>query len=229
MIELSVFVGVVQGIEMTVTIVKFACDKYHMYTAIRHQIASDTATGVVGASNMAKVKKSQRKLNRMGKLFKALSLAVQAVEIAGLERADKRQHSQRLKLEAARKERARKEDLADEHRMFDMGYLRDRLCQHYWSPDKLLERIAQALEAKGAGEAAALVSSKDPVDAESFERHKSLFFYLDIVCPVTTRPFEVNLLPSPVYSVDTILWLKEKVGKMVYLNQAVIEYEHVMI
>lgn len=228
MLELSVFVGVVQGIEMTITIVKFACDKYHVYTAIRHQIAQDAATKVVGASNVVRLKKSQRKINQMGKLFKALSLAVQAVEIASLERADKRQHSQRIKLEAARRERARKEDLADEQRMFEMGFLRDRLCQHYWSPDKLLECIAYALDVKGAAEAAALVRSKD-ADAESFERHKSLFFYLDIVCPVTTRPFESNLLQSPVYSIDTILWLKEKVKRMVYLNRAVIEYEHVMI
>jgi hypothetical protein len=197
-----------------------------MYTETAHKLQTHAVKLVVGTQLAKKIQRKQQM-----RFLSALSDLVKAVDVMHLERNDAYRLRQEERLAAARRERALKKDKEDEIKLHKMGFLRDKLSKLYIQPDTLLQLIIDALKVKLASHperdaVVALVGNLDQQDPDAFKAHQSHFYWIEVLCPVTQRPFECNMLEDSVFSPNTICMLKKAIQGMVYVDLRVLHHEH---
>lgn len=224
--EVTTFLTIIQGVDTLVTMVR-VCSRYHlMYTEAAHKIQTHAFKAVVGAQLAKKIQSKQQM-----RLLSFVSDFVKAVDVMHLERNDAYRVRQEERLATARRERALKKDKEDELKLHSMGFLRDKLSKLYIQPDTLLQLIIDALKVKLAehperNAVVALVGNLDQQDPDAFKPYQSHFYWIEVLCPVTQRPFECNMLEDSVFSPTTICMLKKAIQAMVYVDLRVLHHEH---
>ena len=228
--EMVTMLTLIKGVEISYTAVRVSVRYWHIYQEVASKI--DVAKGVIdlGQDIVQTTKKSRCK--KMFSLVKTLAKTYVHAEVAMIEREERRTLYRAKVLADYRHEQAMKKDAKDETDLFEMGFLRDRLCKRYIEPVRLLGIIADAIQTKSKlstedkCKLVELIVNPKMKDAAAFAPFESAFYYIEVICPVTDRPFECAKLVNPVYSVETIVWLKQKMDAFYKLPLEQLKHDH---
>lgn len=224
--EVTTFLTILQGVDTLVTMVRICAKYHHMYTETAHKLQGHAVRMVVGTQLANKIKRKQQM-----RFFSVLNDFVKAVDVMHLERNDACRLRQEERLALARRERALKKDKEDELKLHRMGFLRDKLSKLYIQPNTLLQLIIDALKVKleknpDRDAVVALVGNLDQQNPDAFKAYQSHFYWIEVLCPVTQRPFECSMLEESVFAPETICMLKKAIHQMVYVDLRVLHHEH---
>ena len=220
----------IKGVEISYTAVRISVRYWHIYQEVNSKLDVAKEVVRVGTGIVREVKKSPSK--KMLSLVKTVVKTYVRTEVAMIEREERRALYRAKVLADYRHEQAMKKDAKDEADLFEMGFLRDRLCKKYIEPVRLLGIIADAIQTKSKlsvedkCKLVELIVNPKMKDAAAFAPFESAFYYIEVICPVTDRPFECVKLVNPVYSVETILWLKEKMDSFYKLPLEQLKHDH---
>ena len=229
--ELVTFLAIVNGVDSIVTLIKFTSKWSHMYTEVLRKLERGVLVTLIGPGGARFQKKCRE--NSMGKFVRAVFDVLSRIEVAGIERDEARHQRRMAKLEAARAAEAKRVEAQKEEEMFKIGFLKDRLSQHYVQCDHILQMVCKGIDSKPMddvkrAELLDLIMDLTMTDVKRFKPFEKDLLWVDVVLPLTGRPFECDRLTAPVYAVENIMMLKHAVSRMVYLNLPAIRFEHPM-
>ena len=161
-------------------------------------------------------------------------------QIARAEKKLKRDEKLRKLMQKYKTKQAEKADEAEEKKMHELGYTRCKHCKKYIAPDKMLEKIAcEALrladeskkftpcERDNLHKLILNTGNREPQDSVKFEKYDAIFKQIKIKCPHCNEVYGANCESDGcMFHVDRIVELQQKQIDLVYLNRAVIEFEH---
>ena len=226
--ELITFITIIKGIEYIITIIKIGGDWYH-YMQISKKISYYEDTKMVYELS----KKPKNIVSTyMGKFYKKVAVCVKELTIMRLEKRVERQNRDMIILTKARKDRDIRNSYKKEKELFNYGYLKDKLSQHYIRPDDLLQDIHKALvtktpELKDVFDH--LIIGDDVLSESDFDEIKKHLIYVRVLDRITGEAFVSAELDEVVYSPSSIIWLQAKVKKLYKVDTKVIEYENDMV
>tara|TARA_R110001632_G_scaffold181648_4_gene301740 strand:+ start:1403 stop:2137 length:735 start_codon:yes stop_codon:yes gene_type:complete len=233
MTDIITIIAFLNLVEYTYTFVKVA-GRYYSYMEVSKKIQYyENIETIYNLSRKMKTKrnKNKKKVIYMGKVGKTIIQFVADVSLYSLERSAEKREKSNLRLHEARKQRAKRKEVTAEKELFEMGYLKDVLSQHYISCQDLLLDIYDALVAKYPHETDLFKRYILNVDSEEFdetdfvELEKHLI-YVKVEDRLTELDFRSELLPEPIYKPSSIVWLQQKKKKLYKVNQVVIQHEH---
>lgn len=231
MIEIIAILQVANAIEYIFIMIKIG-HKMYSYVEISNKLGyvEDMQTIYEIGEKLSKKNNNKNTMYKMGRLKKVLMTIAHNYSVSSYERDERRYDKRIVFLAKERKLKKKEEDLKNELKLYELGYLKDVLSKHFVSPIVMLERIRDALLLKGVDEALvdSLIRARH-VDETPFDVIKEHLYYLEILDTVSNRPFECTLLEGvPVWSPESILYLQDRAGKLVYVNTAVIEHENLI-
>ena len=225
--ELITFLTVIKGVEYLITIIKIG-GRWYNYMQISQKIQYYEDTKM-----FYELSKKNNNIGNiyMGKFYRKLAGCVKDLTILRLEKRVARQQKDVEILTRARKDKAKRDACKKEKELFEYGYLKDVLSQHYIRPDELLKDIHKALVAKSPAMKEVfdhLILGEDVLTEDDFDEVKKQLIYVKVLDRLTGEAFVSGMLDEPVYAASSIVWLKAKVRKLYKVDTKVIEHENAM-
>ena len=226
--ELITFLTVIKGVEYLITIIKVG-GRWYNYMQISQKIQYYEDTKM-----FYELSKKNKNIGNiyMGKFYRKLAGCVKDLTILRLEKRVARQQKDVEILTKARKDKAKRDESKREKTLFESGYLKDVLSQHYIRPDELLKDIHKALVAKSPAMKEVfdhlIIGGDDVLTEDDFEEVKKQLIYVKVLDRLTGEAFVSAMLDEPVYSPSSIVWLQAKVRKLYRVDTKVIEHENPM-
>ena len=230
--DIVTFLTVIKGVEYMVTIIKIG-HRWYTYANISQKIGYYEDGKLIYETIKSQSHKKNKMNIYMGKFYKRLVGCAKELTILKLERRVARQEKDVELLQNARKEKARRVECKNEKTLFESGYLKDKLSQHYIRCDELLLDIHKALCLKKPASNAVydrliLNPDMDELEEHDFDEIKKDLIYVRVLDRLTGEQFVSCLLPEAVYAPENLLWLQVKSKKLYKVNTKEIEMENPM-
>jgi len=224
--ELITFLTVIKGVEYLITIIKIG-GRWYNYMQISQKIGYYEDGKLI--YELSKKNKNIGNIY-MGKFYRKLAGCVKDLTILRLEKRVAKREREVKMLQSARKDKAKRDEAKKEKELFEYGYLKDKLSQHYIRPDELLKDIHKALVAKSPAmkEVFDHLILENDVSEDEFEEVKQQLIYVKVLDRLTGEQFVSGMLEEPVYAPSSIVWLQAKVRKLYKVDTKVIEHENPM-
>jgi|GEM_PF-5959961 len=228
--DIVTFLTLIKGIEYTVTIIKIGY-RWYVYADIAKKIGYYEDGKLIYETIKSQSHRKNKMNIYMGKFYKSLIGCAKELTILKLERRVAKREREVELLHQARKEKARRDECKNEKSLFESGYLKDKLSQHYIRCDELLLDIHKALclkkpSSKQVYDRLILNPDQDELEEHDFDEIKKDLIYVRVLDRVTGEAFISCLLKEPVYAPESILWLQAKSKKLYKVDTKTIEHEH---
>jgi len=228
--DIVTFLTVIKGVEYMVTIIKIG-HRWYTYANISQKIGYYEDGKLIYETIKSQSHKKNKMNIYMGRFMKRLAGCAKELTILKLERRVAKREKEVELLHQARKEKAKREECKNEKSLFESGYLKDKLSQHYIRCDELLLDIHKALclkkpASKPIYDRLILNPDQDELEEHDFDEIKRDLIYVRVLDRVTGEAFISCLLKEPVYSPESILWLQAKSKKLYKVDTKTIEHEH---
>lgn len=230
MVDVLTFLTLVKGIEYSITIIKIGY-RWYVYADIAKKIQYYEDSKLIYETIKSQSHTKNKSVYYMGKFFKKLAGVAKDLTILKLERRVAKREREVELLQQARKEKAKRDECKNEKSLFESGYVKDKLSQHYLRCDELLLDIHKALclrkpASKQVYDRLILNPDQDELEEHDFEEIKKDLIYVRVLDRVTGEAFISCLLKEPVYAPESILWLQAKSKKLYKVDTKTIEHEH---
>ena len=228
--DVLTFLTVIKGVEYTVTVIKIGV-RWYTYANISQKIGYYEDGKLIYETIKYQTHKKNKGTLYMGKFYKTLLGCAKELTILKLERRVAKREKEVELLQQARKEKAKREETKNEKKLFESGYLKDKLSAHYIRCDELLLEIHKALclrkpASKQVYDRLILNVDLDDLDEHEFDEIKRDLIYVRVLDRVTGEAFISCMLKEPVYAPESILWLQAKNKKLYKVDTKTIEHEN---